>query len=362
MNITVAHVDFHRILELVARVSTKHLTLPVLQCVYLEVKDAVLTIRGTNLEIGIEGSLPVKQTVEGVVCVPASTLLQTISLISQSDITLKTEGDMLIVETKSSKSSINTVANEEFPSIPKLTKEGQVIQGKAFSYGIKTAAFAASQSSIKPELGSVYVFQKKEQTLTFVATDSFRLVEKTVSQQQVILENGILIPYKNALEMARVCELFEENPTLFINDNQCALQFGSVYITSRLTTGTFPDYEGIIPKEFVTHVTLLTVDVQNALKKTNIFLNKFMKLGMGVSKNKLTLSSEGDEGTTKEDVTASVDGDDIALNFNQRYVQEILPYITDESVSIHFAGIGRPIVVESVHDRSLRYLVMPMNK
>ena len=362
MNITVEHSDFHRILELVARVSTKHLTLPVLQCVHLEAKGNTVIVRGTNLEIGIEGSLPVTQVQEGSVSVPAATLLQTISLLSQKEVTLKTEGDVLVVQTKTSKTSINTVPSDEFPNIPKLDKDGQKIQGKNFANGIKTAAFAASQSSRKPELGSVYLFQKKEQTLTCVATDSFRLVEKTIPQQQVALESGILIPYKNALELARVCDLFEEDPLLFINENQCALQFKDLYITSRLTTGTFPDYESIIPKEFVTHTTLLTVDFQNALKRTNIFLNKFMKLGMSVSGNKLILSSVGDNGTTTEDVNASSEGDDITLNFNQRYVQEILPYVTDESITIHFAGIGRPIVIESVHDRSLRYLVMPMNK
>jgi DNA polymerase III sliding clamp (beta) subunit (PCNA family) len=37
-------------------------------------------------------------------------------------------------------------------------------------------------------------------------------------------------------------------------------------------------------------------------------------------------------------------------------------HIVDDSVTLNFAGIGRPMVLESVHDRSLRYLVMPMNK
>ena len=53
-----------------------------------------------------------------------------------------------------------------------------VLNRSLFALGIKTTAFAASQSSIKPELGSVYIQQKKEHSLTFVSTDSFRLMEK----------------------------------------------------------------------------------------------------------------------------------------------------------------------------------------
>jgi len=362
MNITIEHAELLKTLELVARVSTKHLTLPILQCVYLEAENNKLIVRGTNLEIGIESILPIKQNEAGSVSVSAMTLLQTVSLINQKEVVLRKEGEMLVVETVNSKSSLNTVSFEDFPHIPKLETDGQIIQGKNFAVGIKTAVFAASQSSIKPELGSVYVFQKKEHTITFVATDSFRLVEKTIPGQQVVLDGGILIPYKNAIEIARVCELFEEDPKLLINENQCALQFKNFYITSRLTTGTFPDYEGIIPKEYVTHTTLLKNDLQNALKKTNIFLNRFLRLTMSVAGNILSLTSKGDEGTTKEEIKVSTEGDDIALNFNQRYIQEIIPHIIDESIVIHFAGIGRPIVMESVHEKSLRYLVMPMNK
>lgn len=363
MNTTVIHKELLKTLEYVARVSVKHVTLPVLQCVQMEVKDSTLTLRATNLEIGIEGTLAVKENKEdGVVVVPATLLLQTVSFLDQREVDLVTEGDVLIVKTPTSESRIATVSGEDFPRIQKIETDGQPIKGKVFALGIKTAVFAASQSSIKPELGSVYVYQKKEHTLTFVSTDSFRLVEKTVSQQNVVLESGILIPYKNAVELARICDLSEDDPTLYITENQCALTFPNMYITSRLVTGTFPDYESIIPKEYTTHTTLLAADLQNGLKKTNVFLNKFLRLTIEVTRKELILSSKSDEGETQQRVQASIDGEEIVLNFNQRYVQDIMSHLVDESLVIHFAGIGRPMVIESVHDRSLRYLVMPMNK
>jgi len=362
MNITVEHTPFKNLLDLVARVSTKHLTLPALECVLLSSKGGKLSIKATNLEIGVEGTIDADEKEEGEVSVSASTLLQTISLIHQKNITLKKENNMLVVETPTSKTEIHTTEADDFPKIPKLETKGQKVHGKNFAQGIKNTAFAASQSSIKPELGSVYIYQKKEQTLTFVATDSFRLVEKTVPQQGVALEDSVLIPHKNAVELAKVCEVYDEDPILTVNENQCALTFSNLYITSRLTSGTFPDYERIIPKEYATHTTLLTADLVGALKKTNIFLNKFMQLTLNVAKGSLTLTSKGEIGVTKEKINAATEGDDLTLNVNQRYIQDIVSYIVDDSLVIHFAGIGRPLVMESVHDHSLRYLVMPMNK
>ncbi len=363
MHITVETMELRSLLERTARVATKHITLPILQCVRIEVKNSTLTISATNLEIGVEGTLVGKVEEEGLVAVPAQIFLQTISLISQKEITLSTSGDVLNLEAKGSKTEIKTMDANEFPSIPRVTGTTYSIHSSLFAYGIKTAAFAASQSSIKPELGSIYIFQKKEQSLTFVATDSFRLIEKTIAQKNLSFEGSLLIPFKNALELGRVAEETEGELTISVGENQCALQTATFYITSRLVSGTFPDYEQIIPKEYTVESVVLTNDLTAALKKTNIFLNKFMQVTVTVSANMLTLSSQNSEaGATTESIPATIQGDEIRLNFNQKYVSDILGHLSDDSVRLKFAGIGRPMVIHNEHDSSLRYLVMPMNK
>ncbi len=250
--------------------------------------------------------------------------------------------------------------------MPELPQGGQQIQAQSFAMGIRTVAFAASQSSIKPELGSIYVSQKKERTLTFVATDSFRLIEKTISQEKVTLENPILIPQKNALEIARVLEIAGGDPAFVVGEGQAAFRFpDGTYVTTRLTEGSFPDYVQIIPKEYVTHATLLVADLTHALKMTSVFANKFMQVTLEVKQSgkEITLSSDsGEAGRTLERVPASVEGEDLTLSFNQRYIMDPLPVMPSESVTLHFAGVGRPLVFLGVNDPSLRYLVMPMNK
>jgi DNA polymerase-3 subunit beta len=351
-------------LELVGKVSTKHITLPVLQCILIDAQKNSLTLKATNLEIAVESKMEAEVTEEGLVAVSASILTQTVNYCSGKNITLKTEEGTLVVESGESVTIIKTIPHEEFPTISHIETSGQVVNRNLFALGIKTTAFSASVSSIKPELGSIYILQKKEHSLTFVATDSFRLMEKTVSQKNMILADSLLIPYKNALELARVCESQETDPVFKINENQCALEFlNGVYITSRLTSGSFPDYEQIIPKEYSTHITVLKNDLAHTFKKTSIFLNKFLQVGLHITKNTLTVSAHsGEVGTTTESIKGQTEGEELTLNFNQRYVADPLGHITDDSIVMHFAGIGRPLVIEGVNDKTLRYLVMPMNK
>ena len=100
---------------------------------------------------------------------------------------------------------------------------------------------------------------------TFIPNDSnknssikvYDCVNTEVTQKNLILTESILVPYKNALELARIAETIPGDISLYINENQCALIAGDIYITSRLISGTFPDYEQIIPKEYKTHTTML---------------------------------------------------------------------------------------------------------
>jgi DNA polymerase-3 subunit beta len=364
MDIKVSHQELLKALELVSRVSVKHVTLPVLQCVHLEAKKKTLTLQTTNVEVGLEIAIEAEVSEPGVIAVPAQTFLQSIQFMNQKEVNLRVEEQVLQIETEATNTSIKLFAADEFPTIRYIEGKGSPVTTSLLSLGIKSVAFAASQTSIKPELGSVYIQQKKEHSLTFVATDSFRLMEKTVPQKNLILSQPIMVPNKNALELAKVCDVVEGEAEIIINDNQCAVRFESgVYFVSRLVSGSFPDYEQIIPKEYVTHVSLLKEELLRTFKKTNIFLNKFRQVSLTTTKENLTVASQNTEvGHTTNTIKANTEGEDLTLSFNQQYITDPLPHIQDDSIKMSFAGLGRAMVIKGVSDTTFRYLVMPMNK
>ncbi len=365
MEIRISRPQLSQVLELLTRISVKQVTLPVLQCALLKAESDSLILSATNLELSIEVKITCQVIEGGVVAVPALTLLQSVQYDTGSELTLRVEEGVLVIESVKTNTSIKAMVAEEFPVLNKVQGKNFTINRSLFSLGIKTTAFAASVSSIKPELGSVLIQQKKEQALTFVATDSFRLIEKTVAQKGLVFEGGILLPQKNAIEISRICDLLQTDPELVVSDNQCALSFGEegVYLTSRLVAGSFPDYEQIIPKEFITKATVLKQDLLKAFRKTSVFLNKYQQVTLAVVNNSLTISAQNSEvGHVTDSIEAVVDGDDLTLSFNQQYIFDVLTHISDDSLLLKFAGIGRPLVITGTADKNLRYLVMPMNR
>ena len=103
MKITINQQKFIHTLEMITRVSIKHVTLPVLQCVLVTVKDGTVTLKATNLEIGIEVTVDAVIEEDGVVAVSASTLLSAIQYITKKDVVLSVTDGVLTVDSGSEK-------------------------------------------------------------------------------------------------------------------------------------------------------------------------------------------------------------------------------------------------------------------
>ena len=168
---------------LAERVAGKHMTLPVLSCLLLDATSKNnLIIKSTNLDLGIEISIPAKIDEVGMVAVPSQILKSFIESVTAEDKSIKlvTDQNNLKVVTARSSGSIKTIIADDFPSIPRITDGNKFyLNGSDFARGLKSVWYSSSVSSIKPELSSVYVYCDGD-FVVFVATDAFRLAEKRI--------------------------------------------------------------------------------------------------------------------------------------------------------------------------------------
>lgn len=354
--------------SLVERVAHKHQTLPVLSCILFDVSKNTLVLKATNLDVGVEVSIPAKSDSEGTVAVPAQTLSSFLSQIQEQNQVVNMElvsGNLLIKTTKS-KGVIKTVPAEDFPSIPKI-QDGQEykIPSTDLINGLASVSYSASISSVKPELSSVYIYKDGEY-LTFVATDSFRLAEKKIKTPITNKLSDILIPFKNVQDVIRVLESFSSEAVVKANKNLISFENSGVYIVSRVIDGVFPDYRQIIPKTSTTDVVSLKQDIMNALKISNIFSDKFNQVHLTIDpKGKIfeIQTKNSDIGENQTRIDAALKGDKMEINFNYKYLIDGFQSINADSVSLQLNGLNRPVVIRPVSgDQTFLYLVMPMNR
>ncbi len=349
----------------VERITSKNLTLPILNSILIIASGKSLKFRSTNLSLGIEVEIPAKIEKDGILAVSGSVLNAVFSNISQNEnIFLENKDGNLLIKTKKSQIRLKSQSHEDFPTIPMVTGSSFKIEAKKLTEGIKAVYYSSSVSDIKPEISSVFIYTKEEY-LVFVSTDSFRLAEKKIKIKGIEEITGILIPFKNIGEILKVFGEIQEEIKVCFNKNQISFSSENIYLTSRIIDGIFPDYRQIIPKIFSTEAVVLKQDLLNALKLSNIFSDKFNQVNLKIfPKEKiLELSSSSNEvGENKTQLEAVINGENIELGFNYKYFLDCFQSINTDSVSIKLSGDTKPIVVSPVSDTSFTYLIMPMNK
>ncbi|MFO0718603.1 MAG: DNA polymerase III subunit beta [Candidatus Paceibacterota bacterium] len=349
------------------KIAGKNHSLSVINCILLEAVKNTLIIRSTNLDLGIEISMPVKVIEEGSVAIPSGILGVFLSSIGgDKSVVLSKEENDLLVSTQKNSTHIKTHPVDDFPNIPTVDgiKSFQ-INPKDFVNGLKSVWYSSSVSSIKSELSSVYVYNDEEDNLVFVATDSFRLAEKRVMVKNMKDFGSLLIPFKNIPEIIRVLENGNEVVKVNIEKNQISFSFDGVYLTSRVIDGVFPDYKQIIPKSTTTEVVMLKQDFINSLKIANIFSNKLNQINIKAIPSKKIFeiqTKNSDVGDNTNKIDAVFNGEDVDINFNYKYIVDCLQSIDSDSVSLGFSGSSKPVVIKGVSDKSFLYLVMPMNR
>lgn len=366
MKVELAKDEFHERLSLVEKLCGKQVTLPVLRGVYLEASEGSLLLRATNLDVGVEITLAAKVERTGVVVVPASILLQLLGTLNKGGrVSLEVEAGHMKVTGGASTTNINILDSEEYPKLPRVTDGvASTIAASDLVVGLRSVMFAASHSTIKPELASVYVYSDGD-AVTFVATDSFRLAEKRIRPKKRHAEGSFLLPVRNVPEVMRIMEVCEGEVELAYTANQLSLVTENVYLTSRLVDGMFPDYTQIIPKDFASEIIVLQKDLQASLKKASIFADAFNQVRFSIEphKKKITISAASSElGDVEEVLSGTIEGETLAASFNQRYLLDSFQGLGGDSITCSFSGQGKPMIMKSVSDDSFLYLVMPMNK
>lgn len=351
--------------SLASRFVEKRANLPVLASILLIAEKGRLILRATNLECGVEITAQAKVLEEGIAAIPGSVLAGFLGNARGKTVSAHLSGGTLKMETERASASIKTVPHEDFPILPQVAATTSLtVKAADLSKLIRCVAYCASTSAIKPELQSVLVYGEGGKLLA-AATDSFRLAEKSVSLRSQGSVPQLLIPARNAVELNRILESANGDVEIYYNEHQISAHIGSVYYTSRLIDGSFPNYRQIVPKEFATEAVVLREDMSGALKSLSLFADKLAQVSLAVEPSKkavLLTSRNPDVGEQISTLRATISGEGATMNFNGRYLADSLQAVTGESVRLSSNGPGKPLLVKDAGDDSFFYLAMPMNR
>lgn len=339
--------------------------LPILSHVLLETKEDTLVLSSTDLEIGIEISLPCEVMQQGAVAIPARLFLELSNSLPQEKITLETVDGKLEISSKRTKTVLQTSPKDEFPLLyeEKGEKVATLTQGnlkKTFG----RILFAASIESTRPALSGV-LLKKQENEFVVVATDGYRLsLDKIPSQEKEGSFQNILFPARFLREAIAIFENEDVDLYLTTKNNQIILEQGETRLIGRVIEAEFPNYEKVIPTDTASKVQLDRETLLKAVKACAIFAREAANIiTFSLKSDAVIVSSKSSSlGENTVEVEAKLTGEENEIAFNSRYLLEALSVIQENEISFSMTGPLNPGVFRLEGNDNYLHLIMPIRK
>lgn len=345
-------------------VSTKT-TFPILEGILFEADDKI-KLTGNDLEIGIECYVEADVKDKGKVVVSSRMFGDIVRRLPEAEILIEVkENNMVVIECESSLFEIRGMSSEGFPALPAIEKENGIkISQKIIREMIKQTIFAVSADENRPILtGSL--FEYKAGSLTIVSIDGYRLALRTLKPDSEVQDCSMVIPGKTLNEISKIIQPIDDELSIYATQNQILFDVGNCILVSRLLEGEYLNYEGILPKEHETKVTVNTKELLACFERAALIIindERRYPVKLDVSDDMMVITCNTDVGNVREEIKVDMEGKRLDISFNPKYFIEVLRAIENEAVNIYFTTNIGPCTIRPVQGDEFAYLVLPIRR
>lgn len=341
-------------------------TIELLKGLLLTVKNNLLTITGYDNDISIETFMEVDVIEEGSIVINAKLIGEIIRKLPDGLLELKTDdSNNVYIYCKNSKFMIKGISPSEFPEIKEVKYEKTYnLSQELLKNMIKKTVFARSLEMINPILTGE-LFEIENCKLNLAALDGYRLAVKASEiEGEDISKNDYLKVIINGQTLQDLNSLLTENGDVKVgvDDKNIIFMFDDTRIVARLMDGNFVDYKNLLPKEYNTLVTVNKRTLQESIERAALLFqtekNNLIKLS--IKQNKLSITSNSENGAAYEEVNVEVEGNDLDIAFNSRYMLDGIKNIDSEFLKMEFGGPINPCVIKPDSNQEYLYLLLPV--
>ena len=372
MKLTILTHELKKGLNYTERLTGKNLTLPILNNVLIEALPNFLKISSTDLETGIEWWGLCKTEEEGKITIPAKILTQVINNISDEKIEIENKNDTLFIKTKTFRTQIKGYTSDDFPIIPQFSKEDFIeINAQELKDGLIDVVDIASMSQIRPEISGIYFVFKKD-LVNLVATDSFRLVERTLQSSNYKNsfndEIKFILSQKTTKEVINILQENTGSVKIYYSESQILFETNlnevdhpEINLISRQIEGNYPAYKEIIPKEYKTRIIVDKDFLIKQIKLAGLFAGKINEIKIkNDDKNLEILSQDLELGENSSILEAKIDGEPVEISFNYKFILDGVSRVKTKNVILELQGASGAGVIKAEEGTDYIYVVMPI--
>ncbi len=381
MKATCQQENLQKALSIVGRAAASRASLPICQNTLMNAEGNFLRLTATDLAISMTAQIPAEVTQEGSTTVPNRLMTELVNALPKEQVSME-NGDgshQLKINCLSAESNIVGMDPEEFPKLPQVEDASTfLLDAEHFRKAIARVTPCAASNDSRPVLTGIYI-KLQDQQFTMVGADGFRLAVHQGQLGQTIEEPAwFIVPARALNEILRIKGNNDEAIKLTVSSSLGYVLFetmssdldgASVQMTSQLISGTYPDYEQLLPKARTTTVLVDRKDLHQATKRAAIFAKdnsniiRFQVSPKDKDQSaRVHISARAqDVGTNEQSIDAiDMEGKDVRIAFNSHYLDDLLHNINDPQITMELTETQSPAVFKPSESSDYLQVVMPM--
>ncbi len=345
-------------------VSTKT-SLPILECILLEVKNGKIKLTANDLEIGIETYVEGTILEEGKAAVEARLFSEMIRKLPDSEVTIETESDYKIkISCEKAEFRIPYKSGDDFSYLPDIEKEKSItISQLSLREVIKQTIFSISDNE-NTKLMTGESFEVKNNQLIVVSLDGHRISMRKINLKGENENVKVVVPGKTLTELSKIINGgMEDEVTIYFSDKNILFEFDETRVVSRLLEG---EYFKITQMLSIDHKMLLHVNKKEFLScidRASLLINESDKKPIIINiknDNNMYLRVDTNMGSLSEEIEIKKEGGEIVIGFNPKFLMDALRVIDEDEVTIYMNDSKNPCIIKD-EEESYIYVILPVN-
>lgn len=355
----------------VSKVINSKNSLTILDNFLVELNGDVLTVTGSDIENSLTARINVTEAEgSGRFCIGARRLVELLREMPDQGISFSINDTTLEIEIEYASGNYTLVAitGDEYPDFKPDPDEKEPISFTCVPQdlikGIDNTLFAVGNDDLRPMMMGIF-FDIKPDSITFVATDTRKLVRYICRNIAPGVEGNCLLPVKPANIIKNVFAK-DESLKVTMTTKNATFESGSFTFKCCFLNGRFPDYNRVIPQNNPYILNVDRLSFLTAVRRVGVFVDPAFgleKFRITPSRILLKSSDQGNCTSAREQVPCSFSGQELTIGFSAPYLIEILNTIPTEDIIIELSDPGRPGLFRPTEDAAgteLLMLLMPM--
>ena len=351
-------------ISIVQKAITGKSTMPILEGIYIKTNemDSSLTMIGSDMDVSIQTTVKANIQETGSIVIDAKIFGEIIRKLPNSTIKIETmENQVIRITCEKSVFDVVYMNTNEFPELPEINEDLKIsVNQNILKNMIKGTSFAIAQDETRPILQGI-LFEVKNRNLNLVALDGYRLAIKSEFLDSDI-EIEVVIPGKTLNEVSKILEDVDDLVDITFTNNHILFNLEKTKIISRLLEGKFINYNSLLPQEHRLLVTVNRQELQNSIERASLMAKEGNTnlIKLDIQQDNLIISSNSQLGKVREEISIKLQGEEIQIAFNSRYLLDVLKNMEDDEVIMKMTSSISPCVIEEKDNENAKYLVLPV--